>query len=134
MSDKWWHQVREFHIKFQHPHRESPVFMETERAHKRYNWMQEELDEFIGAQGLVDQVDALIDLMYFAVGTLVEMGVKPDEIFEIVHRANMTKLDNGTPLFKADGKTAKPKDWQDPAEQIQQVLEEHIQAAAQKQE
>ncbi len=133
MSDKWWHQVRDFHIKFQHPHRDTPVFMEKERAQKRYNWMQEELDEFINSRDLVNQVDALIDLMYFAVGTLVEMGVKPDEVFEIVHRANMTKLDNGTPLFKEDGKTAKPKDWQDPAEQIKQVLDKHIQAGQKQQ-
>ena len=40
----------------------------------------------------VGQVDALIDTLYLTYGSFVLMGVDPEEVFEIVHRANMGKI------------------------------------------
>ena len=34
----------------------------------------------------------MIDLMYFALGTMVEMGLEAEELFDIVQSANMAKL------------------------------------------
>ncbi|MCL2321556.1 MAG: hypothetical protein FWC47_05540 [Oscillospiraceae bacterium] len=115
-----WDKVKEFHEKFGHPKSEKPIFINAERARARYNWMLEEINEFLDASNIVDQVDAMIDLMYFALGTMVEIGVKPDKIFDIVHNANMAKLWNdGLPHFDKDGKTIKPSTWNDPYEKIE---------------
>lgn len=126
--DREWEAVRLFHRKFNHPVGEKPVCMGKERAQKRYNWMLEEINEFLEAveQGdIVEQADAMIDVIYFALGTLVEMGIRPDALFEIVQRANMGKLwADGRPHYAEDGKTLKPKTWKDPHEELEAAIKE----------
>lgn len=126
--DKEWEAVRLFHEKFHHPIGSSPKPMEKERARKRYDWMKEEIDEFLEAveEGdIVEQADAMIDVMYFALGTLVEMGIRPDRLFEIVQKANMSKLwPDGKPHYAEDGKTIKPETWKDPHEELEKAIEE----------
>lgn len=63
---------------------------------------------------LVGQVDALIDILYFVMGSFVEMGVKPYQLFKIVHAANMGKLwPDGKPRYREiDGKIMKPVNWE----------------------
>jgi predicted HAD superfamily Cof-like phosphohydrolase len=79
---------------------------------KRISWMLEELTEFAAADTLEDQVDALTDLIYFALGTFTLMGVKPEPFFDIVHAANMGKLhEDGKPRFNEQGKIIKPEGW-----------------------
>ena len=116
--NKEWEDVKLFHEKFNHPVSNYPKKMDKERAKKRYNWMLEEIDEFLQAveQGdIVEEADAMIDVIYFALGTLVEMGIRPDELFEIVQYANMSKLwEDGKPHYAEDGKTIKPVTWEDP--------------------
>jgi predicted HAD superfamily Cof-like phosphohydrolase len=114
-----WDKVKDFHLKFSHPTKEVPGLLDKERVRKRLLWMQEELDEFRDSNTLTEQADAMIDLIYFALGTLVEMGVKPDKLFDIVHNANMRKLfPDGKPRYNSDGKTIKPKTWEDPENEI----------------
>ena len=116
--------VKEFHARFGHPVREAPTLLEADRAKARAAWMQEEVAEFLAAQTIADQADAMIDLIYFAVGTLVEMGVRPEKLFDIVHGANMQKLwPDGKPRFRHDGKTVKPPSWVDPDESIRAEIE-----------
>lgn len=80
----------------------------------RASWMLEELIEFMEADTLEDQVDALTDLIYFAIGTFTLMGVKPEPFFDIVHAANMGKLhEDGKPRFDEQGKIVKPEGWAD---------------------
>ena len=123
-----WEAVRLFHEKFNHPIGNGPRRMDEERARKRYNWMQEEIDEFLEAveEGdIVEQADAMIDVIYFALGTLVEMGIRPDALFDIVQRANMGKLwADGRPHCSADGKTLKPDTWEDPHGKLRAAIEE----------
>jgi predicted HAD superfamily Cof-like phosphohydrolase len=122
--DDVFDQVRDFHVRFGHPAENSPVMLMKERAEARAAWMREEVDEFLEANDVVDQADAMIDLIYFAVGTLVEMGVRPAPLFDIVHRANMTKLwPDGAPRWREDGKTIKPPSWVDPAEALRSEIE-----------
>ncbi len=81
--------------------------------------MQEELDEFGEATDIVGQADAMVDLIYFALGTLVEIGVDGGEVFDVVHEANIGKLGpDGRPVLRADGKIGKPQDWVDPTEKL----------------
>jgi predicted HAD superfamily Cof-like phosphohydrolase len=118
-----YYAVKEFHKAFNHPYTEKPTLMNLDRAEKRYSWMKEEIDEFIEAtknNDLYEQVDAMIDNIYFALGTLVELGVEPEPIFKIVQEANMSKLwEDGKPRFRAeDGKVIKPPTWVDPHSKI----------------
>lgn len=63
---------------------------------------------------LVGQVDAFTDILYFGNGGFCEMGVVPENIFEIVHKANMGKLfPDGKPHYNEIGKVVKPDDWED---------------------
>jgi hypothetical protein len=52
---------------------------------------EEELTELEEAQTLEDEVDAIIDLIYFAAGRLYEMGVDGARAFKVVHDCNMLK-------------------------------------------
>ncbi|NRF91494.1 hypothetical protein HQN89_10730 [Paenibacillus frigoriresistens] len=81
---------------------------------KRISYFLEEITEFAAADELEDQVDALIDLIYFAIGTFTLMGVKPEAIFDIVHAANMGKVGpDGRVIRNDQGKIQKPEGWQD---------------------
>lgn len=118
-----WEKVKDFHIKFNTPVSENPKMLDKERAKKRYSWMLEEINEFIDSKNITEQADAMIDLIYFALGTLVEMGIKPSKLFEIVHDANMSKLwEDGKPHYAQDGKIIKPKSWQDPYFKLKEAI------------
>lgn len=122
--------VKKFHITFEHPVAEIPTAMDNERKKARTAWMQEELDEFVEASTIEDEADAMIDLMYFALGTLVEMGVKPQEIFDIVQHANMSKVWPDGLVHKNEmGKTIKPANWEDPAPKIRAEIARQIEQA-----
>lgn len=90
----------------------------------RIQMMLEELREFTQADTLEEQADSLVDLVYFALGTAVMMGLPWDQLFDEVHRANMEKelissKEESTRLNKLDVK--KPEGWQAP--DIKGVLE-----------
>ena len=89
----------------------------ADRVEPRVAWMREEIEEFESAGSVVDQADAVIDLMYFALGTLVEMGVDGEALFDIVHRANMKKVSESVSV-RADGKIQKPADWVTPESEM----------------
>lgn len=119
--------VKDFQKAFNHPYSDTPKLMGLERAEKRSSWMDEEVREFIDAtknEDIYEQVDAMIDLIYFALGTLVEIGVPPGDIFDIVQNANMNKLwEDGKPRFReGDGKVIKPPHWEDPHNKIVEAI------------
>lgn len=127
--DLAWEQVRQFQKAFNHPVSDHPVLLDQDRAQKRMSWIQEEVQEFLEADTIVDQADAMIDVMYFALGTLVEMGVRPQALMDIVQQANMSKLGaDGKPIYGSDGKVQKPEGWENPypklLEEIKQQMKE----------
>jgi predicted HAD superfamily Cof-like phosphohydrolase len=125
--EKQWRQVAEFHKAFGHPYRETPTMLDKERAKARANWMMEEIQEFLKAETVIDQADAMIDLMYFALGTMVEMGVNPEPLFNIVQEANMNKLwPDGKPRYREDGKILKPEGWQPPEPKLKAEIERQM--------
>ena len=125
MINEEYNQVKDFHVKFGSPVSETPVLMTAERAKFRAGFMLEEVQEFIDSENIYDQADAMIDLIYFALGTLVEMGVKPKEIFDIVQKANMSKLwEDGKARYReGDGKVLKPPEWRDPYPDIKDAID-----------
>jgi energy-coupling factor transport system permease protein len=84
-----------------------------------------EYDNNLWLKDLKDQVDADVDVLYFTLGNLVQMGVKPQKIFEAVQKANMGKLhEDGKPRYDpANGnKIVKPATWKSPDEDIEAEL------------
>lgn len=67
-----------------------------------------------GNDPLVEQVDALTDLLYFTYGSFSLLGVDPTQIFDIVHQANMGKLfPDGQPHYHPiTNKVLKPENWE----------------------
>ena len=122
--DKAWEAVREFHRAFGAPVSDRPTLLEPGRVAARADWMREEVDELVEATCIAEQADAMIDLIYFALGTLVEMGVRPQALFDIVQEANMSKLwPDGKPHYREDGKIIKPSTWIDPAPLLKSEIE-----------
>ena len=84
----------------------------------------EELTEFwkgIKDANVPDQVDALIDLVYFAFGGLYKMGVRPEQfdlMFDAVHKANMTKK-KGITKRGHENDAAKPEEWREPKARLE---------------
>ena len=125
----WYDMVRKFHTAFGHPAPDDIKEMHISERKYRSIWMVEEVVEFIAAEHLVDQVDALIDLIVFTLGTMVEMGVDPREIFDAVHWANMGKLwPDGKPRYRDDNKMLKPPGWESPQKEISKILTARIKA------
>jgi len=70
----------------------------------------------------------MVDLIYFALGTLVEMGVRPGRLFDIVHEANMKKLwPDGKVHYAEDGKVIKHPSWQPPEPQLMREIDRQLQ-------
>lgn len=76
---------------------------------------------------LIGQIDALIDIKYFAEGGLVEASVVPDRIFDLVHQANMSKIfPDGEPHYNEVGKVIKPEGWEAPEPKIEEEVKRQI--------
>lgn len=89
-------KVQEFHDLFDIPVLNTPQIPSNERCDLRVNLIQEELNEFkdaIEEGDLVEIVDAFADLNYVLSGSILEFGFgdKYEEIFNEVHRSNMSK-------------------------------------------
>lgn len=124
--NKEYNEVKKFHQAFGHPVADEPTVLSEDRAKKRYAWMLEEIKEFLEAtknKDIVEQADAMIDTIYFALGTLVEMGIEPDNLFYIVQEANMSKLfPDGKPHYNEMGKVIKPDNWENPHSKLENEI------------
>ncbi len=115
----------------------------------RISWIQEEVDELTKAtidNDLLEQIDALADILYFTFGTAICLGIDLEPFFDEVQRSNMAKFPkcgncNGSGVMpqsgrqcrvchgngsfgtfrKSDGKLMKPKGWKPP--DLKRVLE-----------
>ena len=90
-------QVKEFHKVFEHPIGDVAKALSIKRGLQRHSYMKEELQEFhdaVEAEDLVEQADACIDIIYFALGTLVELGLsdKYEALFANIQASNISKV------------------------------------------
>ncbi|MCA1806347.1 MAG: nucleoside triphosphate pyrophosphohydrolase family protein [Actinobacteria bacterium] len=89
--------VGDFHRKFElstFPDNCAPNLLNEDLFEFRLRFLEEELQEFkdgYKAGNLAEVADALIDLVYVAMGTAHFMGLPWQELWEEVQRANMTK-------------------------------------------
>ena len=107
----------------------------------RHDMIYEELNEYYDAShkiqvfimegGLQDleldidkaeQADAIGDLLYLLFGAAIDAGLanKIEEIFDEIHRSNMSKIEDGVVLRREDGKVLKGKNYFKP--NIKQIL------------
>lgn len=91
--------------------------------------LHEEITELNAAMiegSVVDQVDALVDLIYFALGAMYKTGLTADQINACcmaVHEANMAKK-RGVNAKRATGAAdaVKPEGWVSPETRIEKIL------------
>ena len=121
-------KVKEFHETFKLEFHETPMAeVDPTIVELRHRLMQEENDEYLEAcrnNDLTQIADALGDKMYILFGSIIAHGLqyKIEEIFDEIHRSNMSKLDdNGNPIYRSDGKIMKSKNYFLP--QIVEILE-----------
>lgn len=101
-----YRQVYDFHVKFNQLRFTTPGTLSARKLEERIHFLLEEIGELCQAGGfelkydlqhqddnqdLALQADALIDLVYVAMGTAVMMGLPWECLWEDVHRANMAK-------------------------------------------
>lgn len=103
--------VRDFHEKFE-------LFVNKDNAElqaARVRHMQEELDEYktaIKENNREQQLDALVDLVYVALGTAHYEDFDFNEAFARVHVANMKKVRKASKRSQWD--VVKPAGWTAP--------------------
>lgn len=101
---------------------DEPTSLTEDRLFSRHTHLQEELQELLASNDtanelcrLEEQADAFIDIIYIALGGLIEMGIVPGPAFDEVHRANMDKRRGSVPTRPGNNHDAvKPEGWQPP--------------------
>ncbi|MBL0104278.1 MAG: nucleoside triphosphate pyrophosphohydrolase family protein [Bacteroidetes bacterium] len=111
-------KVKEFHETFGLEFHEQPTAVVSDRIIAlRHRLMAEENDEYLEACQKGDLTliaDALGDKMYILFGTIIAHGLqhKIEEVFDEIHRSNMSKLDDqGKPIYREDGKIMKSENY-----------------------
>ena len=131
--------IEDFHGKFGLQYKGPPRQLDVDLGLFRTKFMGEELFEYAGTPddlryvaeqamvnhipdsgppALVDQLDALVDLVYVALGTAYLHGFNFDEAWRRVHRANMAKVrassDGSDSKRKSSHDVVKPPGWTAP--------------------
>jgi len=121
-------KVKKFHEVFGLELHDEPTVNISDRIIElRHRLMQEENDEYLEAAKARDMTlvaDALGDKLYILCGTIIAHGLqhKIMEVFEEIHRSNMSKLDDaGKPIYREDGKIMKSTNYFLP--DIKRILE-----------
>jgi len=73
---------------------------------------------------IAEQVDALVDIDYFNGNAASKVGWDMDEVFDVVHEANMAKKQADGTFHKVDGKVTKPPGWTPP--DVEKVVQRWI--------
>lgn len=123
-----WRDIEEFHTKFQISQAEIPSFHSDAMMEFRIKFLQEELDEFNEAWVAGDTTkafDALIDLVYVALGTAYICNFPFEEGWQHVHEANMSKRRVRTKSASkrnSEYDIIKPEGWVSPETMLQVIL------------
>lgn len=139
-------KVLEFQKGVNAPQPEVPTMLPIERAKLRQDLLQEEVTEIATAvwdwyhpseeprfkteqEAITEVLDGLVDSLYIIFGTAIEYGLADRLVFAFneVHRSNMTKFgDNGTAVFREDGKLLKPETYRRP--NLSQIVKKDMRA------
>jgi predicted HAD superfamily Cof-like phosphohydrolase len=120
----YYDAVAQFHAKVLGIHDTAPTLQLPVDFGQRVAFMEEEIEELGQAYidgDLVGVADALADLVYVALGTAHMMGIPFDQVFKVVHAANMQKIRGMTKrgmIYDA----VKPEGWVGPEAEIERIL------------
>jgi predicted HAD superfamily Cof-like phosphohydrolase len=110
--------VKLFHQTFRLPVGDRPEFTSAMDQSLRMRLINEEMRELRLAHmrgDIVECADAIGDLIYVLCGMGVSYGIPMNEVWNAIQTANMRKLgDDGQPIYREDGKVAKPPGWEPP--------------------
>lgn len=116
VKDRKLNMVSEFNKTYEIPTRKTPSKIDEDEYVLSYNLMLEELNEYLVAcqdEDMVEIADAVVDMMYILYGIILRHGLSEVvfDMFEEVHKSNMSKLENGKVLKRTDGKIMKGSEY-----------------------
>lgn len=112
--------IREFHERFELTYDGPPRDLPSDLSSFRQTFLAEEVEEYAIAEEVHDRemmLDALVDLVYVALGTAYLHGFDFAEAWRRVHEANMQKIRAERPSDSKRGSVydvVKPEGWQAP--------------------
>jgi predicted HAD superfamily Cof-like phosphohydrolase len=132
-----------------------PRMLTFDEATRRAEWMDSEVRELlidtpsdaevsmrhaignhiVDIDTMAQQIDAAMDVIYFALGIPMEMGLNAAPFWRLAHGANMAKLHtkaDGTKYAvrrEGDNKVVKPEGWTDPHAAIVEEIKRQVMAA-----
>ena len=115
-----FHDVIDFHNKYGLVYTGKVRPLDKSTQAYRIHFLEEELKEFIQSANLDDTVgmaDALIDIVYVAMGTAYMMGLPWQKLWDEVQRTNMNKIratDANQSKRKNSLDVIKPEGWEPP--------------------
>ena len=120
-------KVLEFHKAFgAYIGTEGARFPDNATRALRQRLINEEVREFFEGENNEDIVNVakeLADVLYVVFGTAVAYGIPLEQVFDEVHRSNMSKLGaDGKPIYREDGKVLKGPNYFEP--NVRKILEE----------
>ena len=110
--------IEKFHEKYGLEYKDSiSRHLSPEEKEFRVRCLLEEVQEYIAAKTLEEEVDAIIDLIYFALGTSYRHGFNFYDGWKEVHKSNMSKVraekkEDSKRDFELD--VVKPDNWKAP--------------------
>lgn len=115
-KDRNLEMVKEFNSKFKIRIAKNPRLISKEEYFLKHDLMNEELSEYFQACSsgdLVEVSDSVVDMMYVLYGIIISHGLSDVifDMFEEVHKSNMSKLENGRVLRRSDGKVMKGSEY-----------------------
>jgi predicted HAD superfamily Cof-like phosphohydrolase len=130
--------LKEFNRLFCIEHPETPQLVDLKMQELRINLLLEEIEEYKVANSsgnMVEVLDALTDILYIAIGTVVQHGMHDiiESAFSFVHSSNLSKLDenmkpiiNGNKVYDPTrplGKVLKSDRFYPPTQRLELLLE-----------
>ena len=94
MHQSNYEKVRRFHKKFRLTLNSKPVIPDDKTKELRVKLIFEEVNELIKAinsDNIENIAKELADVLYVVYGTAASYGIDIDEVFDRVHKSNMTK-------------------------------------------
>lgn len=85
----------------------------------------DELDELARAKDVVEEIDALVDAIYYILQHVSRTSLPFNDVFRLVHYANMTKFGSGGKMLP-NGKWQKPANFVPPDEDIRTRILENL--------
>jgi predicted HAD superfamily Cof-like phosphohydrolase len=122
-------KLHQAYVKYGLAYEGPPRHLSLEEKNYRIACLFEEIEEFAQSDTLVDQYDALQDLLVFTIGTMYRMGMPMSEGFDAVMQANLAKVPGSNPhksnKDRAEYKgtdLVKPEGWVGPEDTLTEIL------------